>query len=262
MTCRRARAVAVLAFLAAVSLLAVWRPVVAVQAQSPDALLRRADVGAFVPPSFRARLTFSQDGDDDRREMELWRSGADRTLVRLLGPKERGKYLLRLGPVLWFLAPGARDPVKLSPSHRIYGAATVDLLLGLRLSDDYRITGTSSIPSEAGPLVVFELEGASERLQFASVRYTVDPRTARPVTALYRVRSGREAVRLDFLDWSGDGGRYARRIEVRDRLRKDALTRIEVVDYEERAVPEGLFVLGDDTARRALESGGLSPTGS
>ena len=226
-------------------------------AQDMDSLLRRSDVGGFVPTSFRARLTLQQEGVAATSEIELWRSGADRTLVRFLDTKERGKYLLRLGTDLWFLAPGAKNPVRLSPTHRVYGAATLDVLLGLRLADDYRITGSSGQADALGePIVVFDLAAKSATQPFATVRYVVRPATDRPVSALYRLQSGRDATLIEFFDWTGGarGQRYARRIHVRDLLRKGALTRIEATVFEERAVPDGLFDLKDGSARRALEN--------
>jgi hypothetical protein len=133
-------------------------------------------------------------------EVEIFRGGPARTLVRFLDPKERGKYLLRLGADLWFISPGAKNPVHLSPSHRIYGAATLDVLLGMHLSDDYTITGASTRKSAAGPLTVFELKAVSATQQFPFVQYTVNAATERPVSALYRLASGREATRIDFFD--------------------------------------------------------------
>ena len=127
--------------------------------QSPDALLRKSDVGGFVPVTCRVRLVMKQGNGTS--EVELWRSGADRTLVRFLDPKERGKYLLRLGADLWFIAPGAKNPVHLSPSHRVYGAATIDVLLGMHLADDYRIIGTSRQATAGGAHVVFDLQAKS-----------------------------------------------------------------------------------------------------
>jgi hypothetical protein len=228
------------------------------RAQAPaSTLLRHSDVGAFVPATCRVRLSMQQD-NMPVSEVEIFRGGANRTLVRFLDPKERGKYLLRLGADLWFISPSAKNPVHLSPSHRIYGAATLDVLLGMHLSDDYEIAGSSARPSPAGPLTVFELQAASADQQFPSVQYTVNTATERPVSALYRLKSGRDATRIDFFDWigSGAGQRYAKRIEVHDLLRKDQVTKIEAIAFEERPVADGLFDLHDGSARLALEKSG------
>ena len=238
-----------------VGLLAALYVASSVAAQTPDtaALLRRSDVGGFVPGSFRARMSMRQESEARASEVELWRSGSERTLVRMLDKGERGKFLLRLGSDLWFLTPTAKQPIKLSPTHRIYGAATLDVLLGTRLSDDYRIARATTEPP--GGIVVFDLEARSASLPFATVRYAVDATTERPVSALYRLRSGRDATRVEFFDWTGGGKnpRYAKRIHVRDMLRKGALTTIDVIECEERAIADGLFDLTNSAARQALK---------
>jgi hypothetical protein len=92
--------------------------------QTPEELLRRSDVGAFAPSAFRARLVLKNLPQGASHEVEVWRSGEGKTLIRFLDPKERGKYLLRLEGQLWLLTPGAKKPVHLSPSYRLYGGAT------------------------------------------------------------------------------------------------------------------------------------------
>ena len=62
-------------------------------AQNAGDLLRRSDIGAFAPSSFRARLTLRAAPSGVAHEVEVWRSGDAKTLIRFLDPKERGKYL-------------------------------------------------------------------------------------------------------------------------------------------------------------------------
>lgn len=223
----------------------------AVAGQAPEALLKRADVGAIVPLAFRARVSMREAGKDGSRDVELWRSGQTRTLVRMLDPKERGKFLLRRGPDMWLLTPTTKKPVKVNPGQRLFGAASLDVLLGLHLSETYTITATRTDTSARGPVQVFDLSSNDPAQTFASVRYAVLIATARPTIALYRLRSGRDAMRVEFSDWV-DNGRYARRVDVHDLLRKDATTEITVLECDERAVPDGLFDLEDGSARQGL----------
>ncbi len=213
-----------------------------------DTLLRRSDVGAFVPAAFRARLSIAR-GSEAAASVEIWRSGGDRTLLRFLAPKEAGKFLLRRGTDLWLIAPTAKQPVKLAPSHRIYGAATMDVLFALRLADDYDVVSMEERASMPDPVVVYELRARAASAQYAQVRYEVNGTTARPERAEYRLRSGRPATRVVFDEWSANQ-RYARRVEVTDLLRKDPPTRIEVVTFEERSVPDALFDPAANEARR------------
>jgi hypothetical protein len=224
------------------------------QAAHPDAaLLRRGDIGAFAPESFRATLALTTG--KERHEIEVWRSGGAKTLVRMLDPKERGKFLLRLGDDMWFISPSAKKPVKLNASYRLYGGATLDEVLGVRLSDAYDIESTERQTSPAGDEhVVFILKARRPQQIYQQVRYVLKAATARPVSATYRVRSGKDATSVDFLEWSTGGALYARKLAIKDLLRKGAATEIEVLTLDPRPVADDLFRLDDGAARKALES--------
>lgn len=222
--------------------------------QSPEELLRRSDVGAFAPSSFRARLVLKSPPQNATHEIEVWRSGETKTLIRLLDPKERGKYLLRLDGQLWLLSPSAKKPVRLSPSYRLYGGATLDEVLGIRLARSYDVEGTSNETSPGGTVVAFELRAKAEGMLFPTVRYLVRESTERPVSATYRLRSGREATRVEFVEWNERGVVYAKHVVVNDLLRKGATTDVEILELEERKVPDALFSLENSSARDALET--------
>src|SRR3954454_22389877 len=221
--------------------------------QSPDDLLRRSDIGAFAPSSFRARLELKTASPGGNHQIEVWRSGAEKMLIRFLDPAERGKYLLRLENQLWLLAPNAKKPVHLSPSYRLYGGATLDEVLGLRLTREYHVESSSREMDPGGAIVVFELRARSERMLFPQVHYVVHEATARPISATYRLRSGKDATMVEFVQWHEGSPIYARRVVVKDLLRKGALTEVEVLELQERAIPEGMFALDDSRERRALE---------
>ena len=218
-------------------------------ALSPEDLLRRSDVGALAPEAFRSRMRL-RAGDKTPLEVEVWRKGEAKTLVRLLGPKERGKYLLRVGSALWFLAPGARKPVRLNPSYRLRGSATLDDVLGLQYARDYRVRAAA--PQEDG-LVALDLVARAPGAVYPEVRYVVRRATLRPVRAEYRLASGKVATIVEFAEWSEGRRPHARRLLIRDALHGGATTEVEVLEVEERAVPDGLFDLADPTARQRLE---------
>ena len=216
--------------------------------QNPEELLRRSDVGAFSPHAFRARLVLKAGAST--HEIEVWRSGEAKTLIRFMDPKERGKFLLRLSGEVWLLTPTAKRPVRLSPSYRLYGGATLDEILGIRLADAYAVESSSKESDAGGALVVLELRAKAEGLLFPQVRYVVRESTARPVSATYRLRSGREATAVVFQEWYE---RYPRHLIVKDLLRKGAETDVNILEIQERTIPDGLFSLDDPTARRELK---------
>jgi hypothetical protein len=217
---------------------------------SVDSLLDRSDLGALAPPSFRSRMRLTA-GDKPPLEVEIWRKGDAKTLVRLLGPKEEGKYLLRLGKDLWFLAPGTRKPVRLDPSYRLRGSATLDDVLGLHYARDYRVA--SSTEAEPG-IVTLELAARLPGATYPSIRYVVRRAGARPLRAEYRLPSGKVATVVEFAAWSEGRRPYVSRLMVQDALHGGAVTAVDVLELEERPVPDDLFALDDRSGRQRLET--------
>jgi hypothetical protein len=222
-----------------------------VRASDPalDDLLRRSDLGALAPASFRSRMRLTA-GDKPPLEVEVWRKGESRTLVRLLGPREQGKYLLRLGGDLWFLAPGAKKPVRLGAAYRLRGSATLDDVLGLRYARDYRVEAAAE---QEGGLVALDLVARGPGAVYPAVRYVVRRATTRPVRAEYRLPSGKTGTVVEFDQWTEGPRPYARRLVVRDALHGGTTTTVDILEVEERPVPDGLFDLADPTARRDLQ---------
>ena len=235
-----------LALAAIVPLAAASEPPPAAMAE----LLQQSDVAEQQPASFRARILLQGPGEA-RVEIEVWREGPSRTLVRFLGATHRGKYLLYLEGGVFFLAPGARAPVKLPPTFRLHGSATLDHVLGLRYSRDYEVALAAL--SEDGAYVVFELTARDAKAQYPLVRYVVARAARRPTRAELRLKGGKLATSVEFVAWAPNVPLRPQILLVRDHLRGGAETRVELLGLSERKPPEGLFSLSDGTARRRLE---------
>ena len=217
-------------------------------------LLKQSDVASYSPESFRARLRITALREPpDSMEVEVWRSGESKSLVRFLGPKERGKYLLRLDGISWFLAPGAKKPVKVGAAHRLRGSASLDDLLGIRYGRDYVIEGATESKEVDGSLVVFNLAAEDRHAPYPRVRYVVRRATHRPVRAEYLLKSGKVSSVVEFLEWEKGTRPVVHRLVLSDRLRSGFRTEVTLLEMEERKVPAGLFDLRDATQRRRLE---------
>src|SRR5437899_791597 len=180
--------------------------------ETPEDLLRRSDISTLAPGSFRARLIL-KGADRDALNIEVWRAPDDRTLVRFLDAKERGKYLLKRDGVLWFLSPHARKPVKLNQAYKLGGGASLDDVLGTRYSSEYRIVGVT----ETDGLVALDLERVGQGARYPRVRYVVRRETHRPIRVEFRSSSGKATSSVEFLEWEGERLR-PRRLQVADLL--------------------------------------------
>lgn len=222
-------------------------------AAGPDAeLLRQSDISSLAPESFRARLLVTA-ASGPPQQLEVWRAGESRTLVRFLAPKDRGKYLLRRDDALFFLSPRARKPVKLDPAYRL-GAASLDEMLGTRYSRDYAIEGVREAEDAGGALVVLELKARTPKAPWRRVRYVVRRELRRPLRVEFLAARGKTTGAVEFLEWEEKGRPRPRRLRVDDALHPKRSADVVIQEVEERPVPAGLFDLEDPSERRKLEA--------
>jgi hypothetical protein len=240
-------------------LLVAWllgAPPVPARADAPTEadrdLLRAADLDAAAPAAFRARLRVAplQPGRAPV-ELELWRDG-DRTLLRFVDARNRGKAFLQLADEAWFLARDAR-PVRLSPGHRFAAGVGLQEILGPAPSRDYAIVDVTR-PGGSGAMVSFDLRATKPGVPYPRVTYVVRAYTRRPARIELRLASGRVARLVELVAWAPDRRLTPAELVVKDLVGGQPPVRVTFTSIEDREPPPHLFALGTegDRARAAL----------
>lgn len=221
--------------------------------EADRALLARADLFASAPDAFRARVKVTPLGGGGSRELEIFRrtaaDGSEMALVRFLDDGEEGKFLIRRGGRLYFLTPGTRRAVPLSPSHRLQGLVSLDEILGLDVSRTYRIEEATHHDGQ----VVFDLvakEGSG--VPYPRVRYAVATASGLPIRADLKAANGRTVRVMELPEWLDRDGLVPRVMVAKDPTRGIG-ARIEFLELEAANVPVELFDLDDPSARSALD---------
>jgi len=214
-------------------------------------LLAASDLFAAAPTSFRARIEVGALTGGERTALEVWRSGRERMLVRLLAAGEQGKLFLERGKELWFFSPGTKQPVRLGPSYRLVSGLAFDELLGLDLMRTYEVTSVI----RAGDVVTFALRaraGGALAPSYPAARWVVDARRGLPLRADLLLGDGRVARVLEIASFRDPAQRIPRRLIVKDLLRGAPPLAIEIVELEPRTIPEALFDPADGRERLRL----------
>ena len=220
------------------------------------ALLRASDLSALAPDVFTARLVLTGP-DGVPHAVDVWRAGAERLLVRTseaepgAAPAPKVRYLLRRGADLWLLTPTAKAPVRLPSSYRLYGGVSIDEVLGVRLVDDYRITGVERRPGPPAA-VDFDLRAEAPGAVFPRVAYRVEVATTRPLQAAYGLPGGKTATVATFDAWHTTPVLYPAAMTLRDQLRKGRTTAVRISGLRAVTVPGEVFELTGDAARGQL----------
>ncbi len=211
-------------------------------------LLAATDPFAAAPAEMRIELVFSTGGSGARVQIELWRKGDSLALVRFLAPKDRGKFVLRRDRSFWFLAPGAKAPVKLAPALAPAGGAALDELLGLRPSRDYTIERAI----ESAGVVTFDLVAKPDVGSSPRVRWAVDRARRLPLRAEFRSAEDRVTRLIEFKSWQDASKLVPALLLAKEVARGGPPLEVEFGDIEARPVDAALFDLSDGSARRAL----------
>ena len=210
-------------------------------------LLAASDPFAAAPAELRLELSFV-GANGAEVPLEIWRRGDDLALVRFLAERDLGKYVVRRGKEAWLLAPGAKNPVRMSPALAPAGGAALDELLSLRLARDYRAVSAE----ESRGVVTFELEALAPGVEPPRVRWAVDRARGLPLRAEFRTAEDRPRRLVEFKSWQDERKRVPAEIVAKDLLRTGSALTVRIRALEGRAVPQALFDLQDASAREAL----------
>jgi len=219
----------------------------AAAAEPPAGLLAATDLFARAPESLRLRLEVGPEGSEKRSALEIYRSGGEKALVRLLDPRDARKFVLRRDDEIWFLAPNAR-PVRLGPSYRLQGGAALDELLGLSLARDYAVESYG----ETNGVGTFDLVAEAAAAPYPRVRWAVDVAKRRPLRAELRSRDGRALRVLELRSWLDAKALVPGEVAIADLVRGGAKLVARFLEVEPRALPDALFELDDGGARARL----------
>lgn len=214
-------------------------------------LLGRTNLFSTVPEQFHARLTVKRTDWLRPLHVEMWRGGRDRLLVRLLDPRQAGRFMLQVGAEHYLIAPGARQPVKLGAGVGAAGPMSFEQVLGIDVERDFNIERVQS----SGRVVTFHLvarPGTAAARATPRARWVVDSGTKLPLRVDIVLADGRTTRVVEFASFLGERERIPSRIVLKDVLRGGPPTVVELEGFEPTRVPDGLFSLTDATDRAEL----------
>jgi hypothetical protein len=204
----------------------------------------------------RLRLAFRGAGDREpaAAEIELLLDGKGSFLAIFRSGKQAGRRILHIGDRSWLILPTTKRPVPLSGQARLSGLSFLADIADLRLARDF--TGTLRAVQETRdgvPCDVVDLRAARAGTAWPAGTLWIGARDRLPREIRLRVASGREARSIEMQAFGEERGhRVARRMAVRDLLRKDQAAPgvVEVLESQPGAVDPSTFTLDGARALR------------
>jgi len=228
--------------------LLAWLAAAAAAAAAPPSateIVAAADRSRNGWDSFAVEVTITNhDGErvesTDRYEVLI--KGADRSLIRFLAPRDKGKQLLMLEEQMWFYLPTASRPIRVTPLQRLSGNASNGDVAQSSFAANYdaALEGEEVVAGRRAWVLL--LTAKRKSAAYRTVRYWVAQDTLLPLQAEFRMGSGKVSKRAVYERYETTGGRrLLRRLVIFDELRKGKQSVLEFSGYEARELPEKLF---------------------
>ena len=214
-------------------------------APSADEIVAAADRSRNGWDAFAMEVTIANyDGEklESTDRYEVLVKGSDRSLIRFLEPRDRGKVLLMLKEQMWFYLPTASKPIRVTPLQRLSGNASNGDVAQTGFAANYGATMEGEEVVDGRRTWVLQLTARSKSTSYKQVRYWVEQGTFLPVQAEFRMGSGKVSKRAVYERYEiTDGRSLLRRMVIFDALRDGKHSVLEIGAYEPRELPEKMF---------------------
>ncbi|MGA1792272.1 MAG: outer membrane lipoprotein-sorting protein [bacterium] len=130
----------------------------------------RGDVGGL---EWEIKITSIEDGRTSTRNLKL-KASDGKNLAEFIAPaRVRGRKLLMIDRNMWFIKPGLRKPIPISPRQKLMGGAAYGDIASTRYAKDYEITSVSEEEVNGEACYIFDLSATNKKATYDSIRYWV-----------------------------------------------------------------------------------------
>ena len=205
-----------------------------------DDLLKKVDSYRNPGESYSMAVTIKSPGESDPAKFLVYLKGNDKTLVKVLGPKNNlGRNMLMIGENMWVYVPNIRRSVRVSLNQKLTGEAANGDISRMRWAGDYKFTVESKDPKET----VLFLEALKENLTYAKIKVWISTVDKRPLKADFLTLSGKVIKTASYEDYKTVLGKNRpMKIHIVDHLKKDQYSDIIIEKMENKNFPDTLFV--------------------
>ena len=163
------------------------------QAPPPDELLRAADRargGLGTGITWNVTVEASDEGTVTSRTFLVKARGLDALVEALAPARYKGEIMLFNDRTIWFVKPGLRKPVSISPRQRLTGDAANGDIATTNYARDYEgtITGETTVDGEA--CYTLDLKARARNVTYDRIRYWISKKRRLGLKAEFLTVSG------------------------------------------------------------------------
>jgi len=191
----------------------------------------------------------SREGNELHKRKILVKARENNSLAEFIAPpKVKGQKILMLDRNMWFIKPGLRKPVPISPRQKLMGGASNGDIASTDYAGDYKTELVTEEVFRGEPCHVLGLNAASKNTTYSRIRYWVSKKRLVGVKADFLTISGKllkSAVfeydhRIPFEDASIP---FISRMIITDEVVKKTVTTLVYTQVKLKNIPDAAFNL-------------------
>lgn len=230
------------------SLLFYIKPVLA--EISPKEILSKADEarGNVEGVEWEIKIESIENGRTQKRTLKITARDFNSLAEFLSPPKVKGRKLLMIDRNMWFIKPGLRKPVPISPRQKLMGGASNGDIASTNYAGDYDATLVSEDRVNGERCFLFNLVAHNTKVTYGRIRYWISKERRIGVKAEFFTVSGKMFKSATFeyensILMQGKPKPFVSKMVITDAVVKSNITTMNYSKVRIKKIPDSTFNL-------------------
>ena len=163
-------------------------------------------------------------------------------------PRVKGRKLLMLDRNMWFVKPGLRKPVPISPRQKLMGGASNGDIASTNYAGDYKVADTFRERVDGEPCYLLDLTAISKKATYDQIKYWISERRMVGVKAEFFTISGKmfKSATMEYensIMMQGKPHAFISKMVITNALVEDDVTTMTYSKAKIKNIPDSAFNL-------------------
>jgi len=217
---------------------------------TPQEILSRADRarGNMEGVEWEIEIESVERGRTQKRTILVKARGYNSLAEFLSPPKVKGRKLLMIDRNMWFIKPGLRKPVPISPRQKLMGGASNGDIASTNYAGDYEPTSVSEDTLNGEPCFLLDLKATNKRATYDRVKYWISKARLVGIKSEFFTVSGKRFKSATFeyensIMVEGRPVAFVSKMVITDAVIQDNVTTMTYEKVELKVIPDAAFNL-------------------
>jgi hypothetical protein len=228
----------------------VFHPKPVLAEMTPKEILSMADRarGNVEGVEWEIEIESVERGRTQKRTLLVKARGYNSLAEFLSPPKVKGRKLLMIDRNMWFIKPGLRKPVPISPRQKLMGGASNGDIASTNYAGDYEPTSIAEDTVNGEPCFLLDLKATNKKATYDRIKYWISKERLVGVKSEFYTVSGKKFKSATFeyknsITVEGRPAAFVSKMVITDAVIKANVTTMTYDEVELKKIPDSAFNL-------------------